>query len=386
MKIYCVGGAVRDQLLGRKINERDFVVVGATAEDLIAQGFRPVGKDFPVFLHPETQEEYALARTERKTGKGYTGFECYADPSVTLEEDLERRDLTINAMAQVWDEKDPSGSNNNPIIDPFNGRNDLEKKLFRHVSVAFAEDPVRILRVARLAARFSDFTVHPKTNQLMQKMVQEGEVNALVPERVWKEFYRALNEVDPSRFFSVLKDCGALPILFPELAAHPDSFNYFERSIASASQELPETVSDFKPSEYHPALLHFAALTIPLSSEEISQLCHRLHPPSAFQDLALLVTTQLPNFQSLDIQNPEAIINFLENCDAYRRPHRFFDFCFLANLSMEQSVHEGIIAKTLYKALHLSESIDTQEFIRQGLKGEAIGAAIHQARIEKLKE
>ena len=211
MKIYLVGGAVRDKLLGREIKERDYVVVGATPKEMESLGYKAVGKEFPVFLHPDTQEEYALARTERKVGKGYKGFEFYADPSVTLEEDLQRRDLTINAIAE---------DNAGHIIDPFNGKKDLEAKIFKHVSPAFSEDPVRILRVARFAARFPDFNVHPDTNKLMKDMVKNGEVNALVPERVWKEFSRALAEPSPERFFTILKDSDALPILFNELTEH----------------------------------------------------------------------------------------------------------------------------------------------------------------------
>src|SRR5690606_23830656 len=201
MKTYVVGGAVRDALLGLPVQDQDHVVVGATPEQMIAAGFRPVGRDFPVFLHPQTQEEYALARTERKTAPGYTGFVFHAEPGVTLEQDLARRDLTINAMA-----RDAGGN----IIDPFNGRNDLAAKIFRHVSPAFAEDPVRILRVARFAARFDGFTVAEETNALMRRMTDAGEVDALVPERVWQELARGLMEKKPSRMFDVLRDCGAL--------------------------------------------------------------------------------------------------------------------------------------------------------------------------------
>src|ERR1700712_1591260 len=201
MKIYTVGGAVRDQLLGLAIKDRDFVVVGATPDQMVQAGFRPVGKDFPVFLHPETQEEYALARTERKTAPGYHGFVFHTAPEVTLEQDLVRRDLTINAIARADD-----GS----LVDPFNGQSDLAARIFRHVSPAFAEDPVRILRLARFAARFADFTVAPDTLALMRSMVDAGEVDALVPERVWQEVARGLMEAAPSRMLTVLRDCGAL--------------------------------------------------------------------------------------------------------------------------------------------------------------------------------
>jgi tRNA nucleotidyltransferase (CCA-adding enzyme) len=210
MKTYIVGGAVRDAMLGLAIKDRDYVVVGATPAAMLAQGFIPVGKDFPVFLHPQTHEEYALARTERKTAPGYKGFVFHTDAAVTLEEDLIRRDLTINAMAQ---------DENGQLIDPFGGRQDLAQKIFRHVSPAFAEDPVRILRLARFAARFPQFTVAPETNHLMQQMVTAGEVDALVPERVWQELARGLMEQQPSRMFAVLRECGALQRILPELDA-----------------------------------------------------------------------------------------------------------------------------------------------------------------------
>jgi len=208
MKTYCVGGAIRDELLGLPVKDRDWVVVGATPEALLAQGYRPVGKDFPVFLHPLTHEEYALARTERKTAPGYAGFVFHTDPAVTLEEDLARRDLTINAMARGED---------GVLRDPYGGQADLQARIFRHVSPAFAEDPVRILRMARFAARFADFRVAPETLQLMQAMVTAGEVDALVPERVWQELARGLMEARPSRMIEVLRDCCALARILPEL-------------------------------------------------------------------------------------------------------------------------------------------------------------------------
>jgi len=208
MKAYIVGGAVRDRLLGLPLADRDYVVVGATPDDMIALGYQPVGKDFPVFLHPQTHEEYALARTERKSGQGYKGFKVYAAPDVTLEEDLRRRDLTINAMAE-----DAAGT----LVDPYGGQDDLAARVFRHVSETFAEDPVRILRVARFAARFTDFAVAPETSALMRRMVDNSEVDALVPERVWQEVARGLMEAQPSRMFQVLRDCGALARLFPEI-------------------------------------------------------------------------------------------------------------------------------------------------------------------------
>src|SRR5579863_4585679 len=216
MNIYAVGGAIRDDMLGLPVQDRDYVVVGATPEQMTAQGFKPVGKDFPVFLHPQTHEEYALARTERKTAAGYHGFQFFYAPDVTLEEDLARRDLTINAMAQ---EVQPGGMLTGEVVDPFGGARDIEARVFRHVSDAFLEDPVRILRIARFAARFADFTVAPETLELMREMVASGEVDALVPERVWQEIARGLMEAKPSRMFEVLRDCGALARVLPELDA-----------------------------------------------------------------------------------------------------------------------------------------------------------------------
>lgn len=379
VKIYLVGGAVRDFLLGRKVTERDYVVVGATPEELLAKGFRPVGNDFPVFLHPKTHEEYALARTERKTGQGYTGFECFSDPSVTLEQDLLRRDLTINAMAQEIDSSDQ-------IIDPYGGQEDLKNKQLRHVSPAFSEDPVRILRVARFAARFSDFSVHPDTNQLMQKMVEDGEVNALVPERVWKEFSRALTEADPNRFFRVLKDCGALAILFPEFEAHLKSFDYLERSpLAKITPQFQKYLID-NLGENHFALLNFCALCLALNSTEITSLCQRLRPPAQFSDLALLACNNIQNFQNLDINEPEMVIQFLEKIDAYRRTPRFLDFCYVVQIFAYDSAEYQILLEGLYESYDLSKEIDSEPFIKQGLQGEAIGSAIHQARVQILRD
>lgn len=358
MQIYLVGGAVRDQLLGRKVIERDYVVVGATPQEMQAKGFRAVGKDFPVFLHPESAEEYALARTERKTGKGYTGFDCFADPSVTLEQDLLRRDLTINAMAQ-----DADGN----IIDPYNGQVDLRNKSLHHVSPAFCEDPVRILRIARFAARFADFTVHPDTNELMISMVNQGEVDALVTERVWKELSRALAEPAPTRFFEVLRDCQALSKLMPEIAHHESCMMYLQRSMAAN----------------HDAHLHFAALSIPLRANEITELCTRMRPPTQFADLAMLVSQHITQYQQLNLEDAETIIDFIEQCDGYRRPERFADFCAVAGLTLNTEAANKQ-RHLLLEALQLTQKMDAQDFIKQGLQGKAIAEAIHHARIQKL--
>jgi len=333
MKIYAVGGAVRDALLGLPVKDRDWVVVGTTPEIMLAQGFVPVGRDFPVFLHPTTHEEYALARTERKTAPGYTGFIFHTDSAVTLEEDLRRRDLTINAIAQADD-----GS----LIDPYGGRTDLTKKILRHVSPAFAEDPVRILRVARFAARFSDFTLAPETLALMQQMVMNGEVDALVPERVWQELSRGLMEAKPSRMFAVLDACGALNKLLPELAALKD--------VPQRADFHPEIdtfvhvmmVMDMAARLAAPLPARFAALTHDLgkgltsadvlprhpgheqkSVALLAPLCDRLRVPSDCREVARLVARYHGDIHRVDQLRPTTRLEVLETCDALRRPERF---------------------------------------------------------------
>ena len=289
MKVYVVGGAVRDELLGLPVQDRDFVVVGATPEDMLKLGFKPVGKDFPVFLHPDTHEEYALARTERKSGKGYKGFTVYAAPDVTLEDDLRRRDLTINAMA-----KDEAGR----IIDPFGGRQDLEKRVLRHVSEAFAEDPVRILRVARFAARFG-FSVDPSTMSLMRRMVESGEADYLVAERVWQEFAKGLMEKAPERMFEVLEAAGLLKKLFPEL-----------RERTGLQGSLP---------------VRFARLAWPLKEAEVEALCERLRAPNDVRELALLGARNRVALRGSRLATPQALLELLKRTDAFRRPERFRD-------------------------------------------------------------
>lgn len=351
MKIYLVGGAVRDKLLGRKVKERDYVVVGGTPEEMESQGFKAVGKEFPVFLHPITQEEYALARTERKVGKGYKGFEFYADPSVTLEEDLLRRDLTINAIAE-----DEEGN----IIDPFGGKKDVAAKIFRHVSPAFSEDPVRILRVARFASRFPDFTVHPDTNKLMKDMVNNSEVNALVPERVWKEFSRALEEPSAERFFAVLKDCGALPILFNEITEHYQT-------------NLENLISCAKRTE-EPSI-RFAALLKAMSEPSVKTLCKRLRAPKNFTDLAIMTVKYQNIIENLSINNPEDVINFLENIDAFRRPER---------LKPLLTACDSDKFEFLNQALDVARSVKTQPLIDQGLKDKEFGEKLHELRVKAI--
>ncbi len=335
MKIYLVGGAVRDQLLGRPHVERDFVVVGGTPEDLRALGYRPVGKDFPVFLHPATGEQYALARTERKTGPGYYGFATCFAPDVTLEEDLARRDLTINAMAQA---------DGGAIIDPHGGRRDLEARLLRHVSPAFVEDPLRVLRVARFAARFATlgFTVAPETMELMRGIVASGEMAALVPERVWVETERALGEERPQVYFAVLRECGALAEVFPEIAAlfgvpqpekwHPeiDTGVHTLQVLEVATELSRETTVRFAalvhdvgkgltPREQWPRHIGHEAAGAAL----IEKLCSRLRVPNEHRELAVLVARHHAKVHRVAELRPGTLLELLEQTDAFRRAERF---------------------------------------------------------------
>lgn len=332
---YIVGGAVRDGLLGLPIKDHDHVVVGATPEEMVSLGFRPVGKDFPVFLHPETHEEYALARTERKTARGYKGFAVHATPDVTLEQDLLRRDLTINAMARAED---------GTLIDPHGGRADLEARLFRHVSTAFAEDPVRILRVARFAARFPEFTLAPETLELMRDMVAAGEVDALVAERVWQELSRGLLEATPSRMFQVLRACGALARLLPEVDAlfgvpqpplhHPeiDTGEHVMQVIDEAASQalgLPARLAALlhdlgkgtTPPEFWPKHHGHEGRGVAL----VKAVCERLRAPLECRDLAVLVARDHGNVHRALELRPATILELLERLDALRRPERFED-------------------------------------------------------------
>ena len=336
MKTYIVGGAVRDRLLGLPVADRDYVVVGATPDEMVAQGYQPVGKDFPVFLHPHTHAEYALARTERKSGHGYKGFTVYAAPDVTLEEDLQRRDLTINAMAE-----DETGA----LIDPYGGQRDLAARCFRHVSAAFAEDPVRILRVARFAARFTDFSVAPETNALMRQMVDNGEVDALVPERVWQEVARGLMEALPSRMFHALRDCGALARLFPEIdrlfgvpqppAHHPEIdtgvhvmlvIDWAARQgmslpvrFAALTHDLGKGVT---PPEQWPRHIGHEARSVEL----VRALSDRIRVPADCRDLAVAVAREHGNVHRALELRPATLVELLERVDAFRRPDRFEEF------------------------------------------------------------
>ncbi|SOY53927.1 multifunctional CCA addition/repair protein [Cupriavidus taiwanensis] len=339
MQVYAVGGAIRDELLGKPSQDRDYVVVGATPAEMETAGYRPVGKDFPVFLHPRTQEEYALARTERKTAMGYKGFAFYCEPDVTLEDDLVRRDLTINAMARAVD---ADGNLTGPVIDPHGGQRDLAARLFRHVSDAFAEDPVRILRLARFAARFHDFNVAAETMRLMREMVAAGEVDALVPERVWQELARGLMEARPSRMFEVLRECGALARLLPELErlwGVPQRADFHPEVDTGVHVMM---VIDCAAALEAPLPVRFAALVHDLgkgttpadvlprhighelrSVRLLEEVCARLRVPNECRDLAVVVAREHGTIhRSLEL-SAAAVVRLLERCDALRKPTRF---------------------------------------------------------------
>ena len=348
LTVYQVGGAVRDDLLGERGGDRDWVVVGARPDEMIARGFIPVGKDFPVFLHPQTHEEYALARTERKTGHGYHGFAVVADPSVTLEEDLARRDLTVNAIA-----RDAAGV----LVDPYDGQADIAARILRHVSPAFAEDPVRILRLARFAARFAPlgFTVAPATLALCQGMVDAGEVDALVPERVWQEFARALGEREPAQFLSVLRDCGALVRIAPELAQGPLD----EALMEAIPRDVPET--------------RFAALVHPLEEATLEALCQRLKTPNRFRDLARAARRVVPRLTALP--EAQAAIDILDGVQALRHPD------WLDALQPLIRAHTGEAAvTTLERARAAAAAVTAATLADSGLGGKALGAAIKRER------
>lgn len=398
MQRYLVGGAVRDALLGVQGGDRDWVVVGARAQELLDAGYTPVGRDFPVFLHPQTKEEHALARTERKTAAGYHGFEVHADPSVTLEDDLLRRDLTINAIAQ-----DEAGT----LIDPHGGRRDLRAKVLRHVSPAFAEDPVRILRLARFAARFADFTVAPETLQLMRGMAAAGEVDALVPERVWQELSRGLMEAKPSRLFEVLRECGALQRLLPEVDRlwgvpqradyHPevdtgvhlmmvlDMAARLETSLAVRFACLGHDLGKgTTPADVLPRHLGHEQRSVDL----VRDVCDRLRVPVACRELAEVVAREHGNIHRSSEFNAAAIQRLLDRCDAWRRPERFAEALLACEcdargrLGMEDDPYPQ--RPRLLAALAAAQAIDAAGIaaraVERGLSGPAIGAAVNEAR------
>lgn len=402
MQIYLVGGAIRDKLLKRPVKEKDWVVVGATPDDMLAQGYRPVGKDFPVFLHPDTNEEYALARTERKTGTGYKGFTCDASTSVTLEEDLLRRDLTINAIAE---------DNQGHIIDPFKGQQDLNNKILRHVSPAFAEDPVRVLRVARFAARYAylGFRIAEQTLELMQNMASAGELDYLVPERVWQELQKALAEQHPDIFFETLRASHALAIIIPEIdrlfgvpqtAEHHPEIDTGVHTLMVLQQAslLSNSTS-----------VRFAALTHDLGKaatpkeewprhiahEErgavlVEQMCKRLKIPNAYKDLAVLVARyHLQCHRAFELR-ANTLLNLFEKAGAFRNPEKFEQFLLACEADArgrkgrEQNPYPQ--AAYLKSALASAMTVNAKPFIEQGLQGKAIADAMYNTRCTTLKK
>ena len=400
MQVYLVGGAVRDGLLGRELRERDYVVVGADADELVRAGYRPVGRDFPVFLHPETHFEYALARRERKTGPGYRGFVTEFSPDITLEEDLLRRDLTINAMAQRED-----GS----LVDPYGGQKDLAARVLRHVSTAFSEDPVRILRVARFAARFAPegFRVHESTRELMRGMVAAGEVAALVPERVWQETERALGESQPQVFFEVLRDCGALAVIFPEVDAlfgvpqppkwHPEVDTGVHVMLclrraaeldASITVRFAVLAHDLgkgtTPREQWPSHVMHESRGLSL----VDGLCSRLRVPAAHSELARMTCKQHTNVHRALELRPETVLNLLEECDALRRPDRFSDL--LLACQCDAQGRTGLAnspypqREYLEAARVAAAGVQLTAEERTGLAGPAIAKAIKERRLDAL--
>ena len=400
MKRYLVGGAVRDALLGRPGGDRDWVVVGAHAQALLDAGYLPVGRDFPVFLHPQTKEEHALARTERKTGPGYRGFEMHADPGVSLEDDLLRRDLTINAIAQ-----DEAGA----LIDPHGGQRDLAAKALRHVSPAFAEDPVRILRLARFAARFPDFSVAPETLALMRAMVEAGEVDARVAERVWQELARGLMERQPSRMFEVLRACGALARLLPEVdrlwgvpqppAHHPEIdtgvhlmmvLDMAARLQASLAVRFACLCHDLgkgtTPADVLPRHLGHEARSVQL----LRNVCARLRVPVDCRELAEVVAREHGNVHRSGELNAAAIVRLLERCDAPRRPERFHEALLACEcdargrLGLSESPYpqRARLSEALGLALGIDAAAVVAEAQASGASGPALAEAVRAARVE----
>ena len=364
MKVYQVGGSVRDELLKLPVADRDFVVVGASPDELIALGYKPVGRDFPVFLHPETHEEYALARTERKTAPGYQGFVFHTAANVTLEDDLARRDFTINAMAQ-----DEDGS----IIDPYNGQADLQAGVLRHVSAAFEEDPVRILRCARFAARFG-FEVAPETMTLMRRMTDLGEVDALVPERVWQEVARGLMERDPVRMFAVLQDCGALARVLPECTPwRADADNM--RALGHAAQlglSLP---------------VRFAVLAGTLTEAGVQALCERVRVPADCRDLALIHVRNATAFAAALTLDARALAELVQRCDGLRQPARFLSLIAVAHAYAAGARNDAgyrAAVKRLQAALDAVRGIDAGAIARTQPNPQAIAQALQAARVEAI--
>jgi tRNA nucleotidyltransferase (CCA-adding enzyme) len=416
MEIYMVGGAVRDALLGLPVQDHDWVVVGATPEEMAAQGYLPVGKDFPVFLHPETREEYALARTERNTARGYRGFEIHAAPDVTLEQDLARRDLTINSIA-ARARPASAGAGFEPdlqaLIDPHGGQADIRARVLRHVTDAFREDPVRILRLARFAARFADFTVAPETLALMRAMVDDGEADALVAERVWQELARGLMEDRPSRMFGVLRDCGALKKLLPEvdrLWGVPQRAEYHPEVDTGVHLMM---VLDMAARLKAPLTVRFACLghdlgkgTTPadvlprhIGHEERSArllrgVCERLRVPADCRELGEVVAREHGNIHRSAEFGAAALVRLLERCDAFRKPQRFGEVLLACEcdargrLGLEESAYPQ--RERLARMLQAAQSVATEPVAQaaqaDGLSGAKIGEMIHSARVKAVQQ
>ncbi len=399
MQAYIVGGAVRDALLGLPVKDRDWVVVGSTPEEMLAHGFRPVGRDFPVFLHPHSNEEYALARTERKSGHGYTGFVCHASPEVTLEDDLLRRDLTINAIARAED---------GTLIDPYGGQRDLAARVFRHVSPAFAEDPLRILRVARFAARFTDFTVAPETQALMRRMVDVGEVDHLVAERVWQELARGLMEARPSRMIRALRDCGALARLLPELdrlfgVPQPEKYHPEIDTGEHVLQVIDAAAAGAQPLAVRWAcLLHdlgkadTPAHVLPhhygheaASARRAREVSERLKAPTECRDLAEMVAREHGILARAAELRPETMVKLIERCDGLRRPERFV--LMLEAAACDQAGRGGAIAAATrpltrwQAALAAVRAVDAGTIARNCRDKSLIPQALHAARVAAVK-
>ncbi|CAM3760685.1 multifunctional CCA addition/repair protein [Parendozoicomonas haliclonae] len=368
MKTYLVGGAVRDKLLGLPVKDRDWMVTGATPEDMTRKGFRPVGQDFPVFLHPKSNEEYALARTERKSGHGYSGFVFHTSPDISVEDDLLRRDLTINAIAE-----DEQGQ----LIDPYQGQQDLQQRILRHVSPAFREDPLRILRVARFAARFYElgFTVAEETLSLMQEMVSEGEADWLVAERVWQETTRALDSKNPEIYFQVLYQVGALQVVMPEVCA-----------LYKSTPSLNSSALQVAAIESKDTVVRFACATVAETPEQkLAKLCQRMKIPVQFKGVAIICEKVL-SFWGQDTLTAEESLTLLQQTDGFRRPERFEQILDACEILAQAAGHNHSWKEYLNKSLAACKALNVQDFLQQGLKGKELADALNNARIEAIRQ
>lgn len=378
MQVYLVGGAVRDALLNRKVIERDYVVVGATPEEMLSQGFSQVGKDFPVFLHPKTQEEYALARTERKSGQGYTGFVCDASSSVTLEEDLLRRDLTVNAIAQ---------DNLGNLIDPYGGKKDLDNKLLRHVSEAFSEDPLRVFRVARFATRYAylGFTIADETMALIQTMAQSGELKTLSAERVWQETKRSLLEQTPDVFFTVLSQAHGLNDWFAELENNIDTaLTTLKAAVELEKVEAEKSEAESSDAESVMLIKRFTALLSHLTEDDAKQLCSRLKVQNQVSEIVTLAC----KFKALlanTNNSPSDLLTLFNGCDAWRREERFFLLLSaFASYAHTQGIDWQRQHDYIERALAAANQVNVQDIIATGVKGPAIKEALNQAKLDAM--